>query len=204
MIAIIDYGVGNINAFANIYRSLDIEFSIAREPSDIRKASKLILPGVGSFDWAMNKLSKSNLIEDLSCVVLDKSVPILGVCVGMQIMANSSDEGILNGLGWLDGSVKHLSNLRGNKKFPLPHMGWNNVAFNEKSPLSNNISISDFYFLHSYYFESSCEDISTGFCDYGERFTCAIQKDNIFATQFHPEKSHQAGVKLLKNFHKLT
>ena len=135
--------------------------------------------------------------------MLEKFVPILGVCVGMQIMAVSSDEGELQGLGWLDGNVKHLSNLKSNDILPHPHMGWNKVEFTKDNQLWANITSPEFYFLHSYYLDCYHENTSIGLCEYGKNFTCAIQKENIFATQFHPEKSHEAGMKVLKNFHEL-
>ena len=203
MIAIIDYGVGNVRAFVNIYRSLDIDVILAKKPSDLKSASKIILPGVGAFDWAMERLNNTNLLEDLNFLVLEKSIPILGVCVGMQMMANSSDEGQLKGLGWLDGRVKHLNNLVKKQNLPLPHMGWSNVAPQENSVLFAGLKSFNFYFLHSYYFSPNDYNYTVGSCSYGMDFTCAIEKDNIFATQFHPEKSHEAGVQVLKNFYEI-
>lgn len=203
MIAIIDYGVGNVRAFVNIYRSLDIDVILAKNPSDLKSASKIILPGVGAFDWAMEKLNNTNLLDKLNFLVLEKCIPILGVCVGMQMMANTSDEGKLSGLGWLDGQVKHLSNLVKDENLPLPHMGWSNVKTQNNSVLFEGLDSFDFYFLHSYYFAPRGNNYLVGSCNYGMDFACALEKDNIFATQFHPEKSHQAGVQVLKNFYKI-
>ena len=201
MIAIIDYGVGNISAFVNIYKKLDIDIKIAKKPSDLESVSKLILPGVGAFDHAMNELNNSGMLDKLNELVLIDKLPVIGVCVGLQMMAKKSDEGDLPGLGWIDANVKLFDVTKINFKTHLPHMGWNDViSIKENSLFKKLEKDSKFYFLHSFYFECNNKEDIIAVSDYGIRFACAINKDNIYGTQFHPEKSHNFGVQLLKNF----
>ena len=200
MISIIDYGLGNVKAFSNIFKMLNIKHEITANFDAIEKSSKLILPGVGSFDWAMHKLTSSGLKELLDKIVVEKKIPILGICVGMQLMANESDEGELKGLGWIEGKVKKLSS---NKKIEiLPHMGWNYVEI-EKNNLFKGIEDPNFYFLHSYFFDPDSQNVVLGKTSYGEKFASIVNKENIFGIQFHPEKSHDNGICILKNFAEL-
>lgn len=204
MIAIIDYGVGNIKAFANIYKNLDIPFVIAKTVNDLENISKLILPGVGSFDHAMKSLIDSGIRERLNELVLEEKIPVLGICVGLQMLAKSSDEGSMSGLGWIDGHVKKFDSTRLSKNTPLPHMGWNSIHIEKESPLLKGLEQeSRFYFLHSYFIQ--CEDMENvmATANYGEDFACVIQNGNIYGIQPHPEKSHQNGITLLKNFGEL-
>lgn len=204
MIGILDYGLGNVGAFYNIYKRLNIPVCIVTDTGKIDSIDGLILPGVGSFDWAMNRLNSSGMLEGLNKAVLDRGVPILGVCVGMQMMAQGSDEGRLKGLGWIDANVRHLSELT-SKKIDLPHMGWNDVQVYKDHPLFKNLEKNAiFYFLHSYYFQEGSASQIMSRTDYGEVFTSSAFKDNIFGVQFHPEKSHHWGVQLLKNFSELS
>ena len=203
MIGIVDYGMGNIKAFSNIYKQLDIPHKIIKSREHFKDVEKIILPGVGAFDHAMMCLEKSGLLETLNDLVLNKKKPILGVCVGMQMMAQGSDEGHLKGLGWIDASVRHFSELT-NEKIDLPHMGWNDVQVYKEHPLFKNLEKDAiFYFLHSYYFQEGSDSQIMSRTDYGEVFTSSIFKGNIFGVQFHPEKSHHWGVQLLKNFSEL-
>ena len=197
-ICIVDYGIGNIKAFKNIYDKLNINVEIASKKEQFVNATHLILPGVGTFDWAMSKLNESGLKETLDVLVLEKKIPILGVCVGMQIMASQSEEGVLSGLNWIEGKVLKLD-----KDIILPHMGWNNVKLSNKSDLFNNIENFEFYFLHSYYYKTEDDKHILSMSKYGNPFTSAIYKENIFGTQFHPEKSHKDGIKILENFLKI-
>ena len=197
-ICIVDYGIGNIKAFKNIYDKLNINVEIASKKEQFVNATHLILPGVGTFDWAMSKLNESGLRETLDGLVLEKKIPILGICVGMQIMASQSEEGVLSGLNWIEGKILKLD-----KDIILPHMGWNNVKLSNKSDLFNNIENFEFYFLHSYYYKTEDDKHILSMSKYGNPFTSAIYKENIFGTQFHPEKSHKNGIKILENFLKI-
>lgn len=201
MIKIINYGLGNVNAFLNIYKSLGIDCEISSSFASLKDASKLILPGVGSFDWAMEKLTASGMHEIINELVLEKKIPILGVCVGMQIMANSSEEGDKKGLGWIKGKNIHLSKISNEKK-KFPHMGWNQVEITN-SLLFKDIINPKFYFLHSFYIDLEDKKEAVGYANYGSKFPCAISQNNIFGVQFHPEKSHNWGIQLLKNFSKI-
>ena len=201
MITLIDYGVGNTKAFLNVYRQLNIPVSMAKTAAEIESASKLILPGVGSFDHAMDRLNHSGMREALDIAVLIKKIPVLGICVGMQMLAASSSEGKLPGLGWLNGEVKKFDVSKMNQLTHLPHMGWNDVLPVVKHPLFDELySEAQFYFLHSFYFHSNIQENVLAISDYGGNFTCAVGAENIFGVQFHPEKSHQNGIQLLKNF----
>ena len=202
MITIIDYGLGNLSAFINVYKRLNIDVQLASTIGELKTASKLILPGVGTFDQAMNKLNSSGLRNYLDELVLKKKIPVIGICVGMQIMALKSDEGVLPGLGWIDGKVKRL--LLNNKDLPLPHMGWNDIKIQKKISLIANIDIDKrFYFLHSYYLQCQNLDDVIANINYGIDFPCIINHENVFGIQCHPEKSHYNGMSLLKNFAEL-
>ena len=201
MITIIDYGLGNIQAFVNVYRRLNIPVSVAKTASELEGASRLILPGVVAFDHAMERLVASGMRPMLEHMVLEKKVPVLGICVGMQILANASDEGNLAGLGWVAGRVKSFASVSGLARLPLPHMGWNDVVPNEGAPLFKGLgNDARFYFLHSFYFDCEEESSAMASASYGQNFVCAVSEGNIFAVQFHPEKSHHYGTTLLKNF----
>jgi glutamine amidotransferase len=201
MIGIVNYGLGNIKAFANIYGRSGIPYNIVSEASDLKKVTKLILPGVGSFDYAMQRLEKSGMRQLLGEMVLHHHIPVLGVCVGMQMFARSSEEGSLPGLGWIDGEVKRFNPAHA---VFVPHMGWNNFKPLKLNDLLEGLSHdASFYFLHSYYFSCHKSEDSIAVTDYGGEFTCAINSGNVFGVQFHPEKSHQWGIRLLENFAKL-
>ena len=198
MIGILDYGAGNIQAIARIYNNLKIPNKLIKKTVDFEGVKKLILPGVGSFDAVVSKLKESGLKERLTELVLVDKVPVLGICVGLQIMAKSSEEGNLPGLGWIDATVRkfELSN-----DYYVPHMGWNTISLKGKNDLFNGTDDKfGFYFVHSFYFDLDEEIDSTAKTTYGIEFTSAIKKGNIFATQFHPEKSHLNGIIILRNF----
>ena len=203
MIALVDYGLGNIQAFANIYRHLGIQASPARTAKDLRAASRIILPGVGAFDWAMARLQESGLRDALDEEVLVAKKPVLGICVGMQMMARSSEEGKLPGLGWIDATVVKFDTHLFNTKTHLPHMGWNDVSPVQTAPLFSDLDAPQFYFLHSYFMKTDRNENVLATSDYGITFTSAVRSGNVYGTQFHPEKSHQWGVQLLNNFAKL-
>ena len=195
-VTIIDYGIGNIQAFRNIYSRLNISVEVASTPVELSRAQKIILPGVGAFDWAMERLSSSGLQETLTALVVKEKIPILGICVGMQMMAKRSEEGALAGLGWFDAEVRRFDP---NDEY-LPHMGWNDVSPVHPNKLFNGIIDPKFYFLHSYFFSPSQSFQSLATTNYGIEFTSAVANEHIYGVQFHPEKSHNWGIKLLKNF----
>lgn len=204
MISIIDYGLGNVQAFINSYARLGIPVNTAKYTYDLVDTTKIILPGVGSFDQAMHQLNSSGLRDSIEKLVIEKMVPILGVCVGMQMLANASEEGKLPGLGWVDGNVKKFDISKNSGPDISPHMGWNNVASETENELFNDIKNEmRFYFLHSYYFDPINNSNIIGETDYGLRFASAVKRNNIFGVQFHPEKSHRYGEQVLKNFSKI-
>lgn len=201
MITVVDYGLGNTRAFLNVYRRLNIDVKTATNAEELRDASKLILPGVGSFDHAMEQLGQSGMREMLDELVGRRHVPVLGVCVGMQILGRASDEGTLPGLGWMDGSVKTLESVMSMERLPVPHMGWNDVRPSVPNKLFDRLdSGGRFYFLHSYYFHCDRAENAIAMASYGADFACAVNRANVFGVQFHPEKSHQYGARLLQNF----
>ena len=204
MIGIINYGLGNIKAFANIYSKLGIPFVIASKAEHLKEITKIVLPGVGAFDHAMHLLEQTDMRHTLDKLALDRRLPVLGVCVGMQILASSSEEGKRQGLGWVDGTVKKFDRALLNSDNPLPHMGWNNVLPVIKNSLFEDIDAqSRFYFLHSYYFHCNQQNNVLAMTEYGWQFASAVHSGNIFGVQFHPEKSHQWGISILKNFAEL-
>lgn len=204
MITIVDYGVGNINAFVNVYKRVNVPTKIAKTANDLEGAQKIILPGVGHFDHAMSELIKSGMREKLDELVKEKKIPVIGICVGMQMMGNSSDEGKLQGLGWIDASIRKFDETKIKQVTRLPHMGWNDVSPVISNPLFDGLEKDAlFYFLHSYYFECNNKNDVLATSDYGGEFACAAHHENVYGIQFHPEKSHHYGETLLHNFAKL-
>lgn len=201
MIGIVDYGLGNVRAIANIYESLKVAHCLASTPDAIMAADRLILPGVGAFDGAMDSLSSSGLLDALNVKVRDAGCPVLGICVGMQMMARRSDEGQREGLGWVNGEVVHLaSTQRSNAKIALPHMGWNDVQPKAGHRLFAGLDDARFYFLHTYCFRPLQDGLVIGETAYHGTFASAFSRGNVYGVQFHPEKSHHWGVRLLANF----
>lgn len=204
MITIIDYGSGNINAIGNIYTNLKVPFKIAKTPEEAAGAEKLFLPGVGAFDETISKLDETGFRQVLDTEVLVNKVPILGICVGMQILAESSEEGKLPGLGYIKGKVKKIDETSLITKPKLPHLGWNSITLTRPNVLFENIDPeTGFYFLHTYYFDCYDPDDIIAITLYGNKFASAVNRDNIFGVQFHPEKSHGNGIRLLHNFAKV-
>ncbi len=204
MITIIDYGLGNVRAFLNVYRKLNLDVRTARSAEELEGASKLILPGVGTFDHAMRRLTESGMRERLEELVLRLGIPVLGVCVGMQMLACTSEEGTEPGLGWIAGEVVSFRSREACARLPLPHMGWNDVNRATESRLFDKLeSGARFYFLHSYFFQADRTGDTLAVTTYGTEFSCAVNTANIYGVQFHPEKSHRAGTLLLKNFAEL-
>ena len=201
MIKIVDYGLGNIMAFYNLYKSMNIDIQIAKNPDQLKSADKIILPGVGSFDHAMSKLNQSGMRDVLDELVLGKKTPVLGICVGMQIMLRKSEEGVDNGLGWIQSDVIKFDSDFNGPESKTPHMGWNSINSKIDSPLLKNLnSHSEFYFLHSYYCDIKNPENILATSYYQKEFTSILKFNNIYGIQCHPEKSHISGINLLTNF----
>lgn len=201
MITIVDYGLGNIGAFANIYKRMDMPVRIARTADELASAERIILPGVGAFDHAMDLLDASGMRDTLEELVIGLKRPVIGVCVGMQMLADGSDEGVRAGLGWIPGRVRHFSSAPSNASLPMPHMGWNDVKPTAGERLFGGLERdARFYFLHSFYFEPADEGYASAHASYGLEFACAVRRGHVHGVQFHPEKSHHFGSTLLKNF----
>jgi glutamine amidotransferase len=204
MIGIVDYGSGNVTAIENVLNQLNEPYVRVREPEQFPGVDKLILPGVGAFDAVMGQLAGSGLLDPLNVAVQVQRVPVMGICVGMQILADESEEGRHKGLGWVPGRVTRLDVSALTRPPFLPHMGWNAIRAPEGSPLFDSVDQDfGFYFLHSYRFECSHPEDELAVADYGGDFTVAVGHDNVFGVQFHPEKSHRNGVTLISNFARL-
>lgn len=197
MITIIDYGMGNLGSIANMIKKVGHKSIITSDIEEIKKARKLILPGVGAFDNGMKHLKDSGLIEVLNKKVLIEKTPILGICLGMQLMTNSSEEGKLAGLGWIDAQAKKFVS----DELKIPHMGWNIVKHKKTSKLfDENGTEKRFYFVHSYCVSCNNKDDILTTTPYGHDFISSFEKENIIGVQFHPEKSHKFGMNLIRNF----
>ncbi|HOV11710.1 MAG TPA: imidazole glycerol phosphate synthase subunit HisH [Bacteroidales bacterium] len=201
MIVIVDYGMGNIGSIVNMIKKAGGESMVTSDPQLIGSAGKIIIPGVGAFDNGMKNLKEKGLIEVLNKKVLEEHVPVLGICLGMQLMAKSSEEGVLPGLGWIDAVCKKFRFDEKNSKLCIPHMGWNDVIVKNKEGVFRNMyDDASFYFVHSYYVECRHPEDIAATTMYGIEFTSGLQRGNMVATQFHPEKSHKYGLLLMKNF----
>ena len=201
MITIVDYGLGNLGSIKNMLEYIGVTAEIQSDIKLIKKAKKIILPGVGRFDAAMLRINQSGLREVLDYKALNEQVPILGICLGMQLLTKTSEEGSLMGLGWIDADVKKF---KLNKNFKVPHMGWNSIKiskFNNLTKLLENDSL--FYFVHSYYVQTKKNENSLLKTSYGHQFDSGIVSKNIYGVQFHPEKSHKFGMRLFEQFAKL-
>ncbi|MDQ1245529.1 MAG: imidazole glycerol-phosphate synthase subunit HisH [Campylobacterota bacterium] len=201
MIAILDYGVGNLKSIYNMFKKIGIESVITSDIEVVKRADKYLLPGVGSFDHGINSLRNAPFFKTLEKEVLENKKPILGICLGMQLLTNSSEEGKEKGLGWVD--AKTIKFDLEDKNLAVPHMGWNKVYPLSQEGLFKDLDDGRFYFVHSYHVVCNDEANILGVTNYGVKFTCSIHKDNIYGVQFHPEKSHKFGMRLLKNFGEL-
>ena len=201
MIGIINYGLGNVKAILNLYNYYKIKAKLINSKNDLDLVEKLILPGVGSFDNAIKLFSFSGMRDEVEKFVLERKMPILGICVGMQILGLRSEEGNENGLNWINGKVKKI-NFR-HQKLPLPHIGWNKINLTKNSKILKGLDNDYFYFLHSYVFDEYEKEDQIATFEYQDKFTCAVNRNNIYGVQFHPEKSHNAGEQLLINFSKI-
>lgn len=202
MIRIVDYGVGNIQAFMTMFKRLGLPAERATAPEQLAGSTRLILPGVGAFDHAMQLLNDSGLRQPLESLVLEQGVPVLGICVGMQMLAGSSEEGSLPGLNWVPGRVRAFAGTPASAPLPMPHMGWNDlrIRLGHETLFHGLETDPRFYFLHSYYFEAEDESHVAATASYGFDFHCVVSRANVHGVQCHPEKSHHFGAQLLKNF----
>lgn len=201
MIAVVDYQAGNIGSILNMLKKLGASGTITANADEIQQAEKIILPGVGSFDYGMSKLKEMNLLQVLDQKVKRDNIPILGICLGAQLMCKSSEEGVLPGLGWIDGVVKKFPTQINGRRYSVPHMGWDIVHAQRESKILLDLPAEPrFYFVHSYHI--ICHHVQDSLLrnEYGVPFDSAFEKGNIIGVQFHPEKSHRFGKQLLKNF----
>lgn len=200
MIGVVDYGMGNLLSVYNVFDYLGEDVKICSEPEDLKSVDRIVVPGVGAFNDCMNLLKEKDFISALNEEVIQKAKPTLGICLGMQIMANSSEEGSeCKGLSWFDAEVVKINSQNG--RYRVPNIGWNELTYKNPLPLFKKIpQNSDFYLVHSYFMKCKNEEDVLATYDYGEKITAAIVKDNICATQFHPEKSQDLGIDLLINF----
>lgn len=200
MIAIIDYGVGNLTSIQNMFKKAGVNSIISNDKLEIGKAEKILLPGMGAFDNCMNKFNQSGLRPVIERKVLHDKVPVLGICVGLQMLMKSSEEGILPGLGWVHGKTVAFDKSKMQESYKVPNMGWLEIKRKKESKLLENLDDARFYFAHSYHvMPDDCND-ELMVANYGYDFTVGIEKENILGVQFHPEKSHRFGMQLLKNF----
>jgi glutamine amidotransferase len=203
MITIIDFGMGNLGSIKNMLVRMDHNAEITSDLDVIRSASKLILPGVGAFDMAMTNLKNQGLIPVLNKLVLDEKVPILGICLGMQLLSSRSEEGILEGLNWIESDTIRFQ-FHNEQNLRIPHMGWNTIQIEQDSCLFEGMYEEPrFYFVHSYYVHCHNSSNVLATTNYGVDFTSSVIRDNIYGVQFHPEKSHKFGMKVLGNYAEL-
>lgn len=202
MIGVVDYGVGNIQAFLNLFKRLGVDAQRVNSPEALTQATRLVLPGVGHFDHAMQRLNDSGLRPQLEERVLVEQVPVVGVCVGMQMLAKGSEEGVLPGLGWVPGRVKAFASQPSSAHLPMPHMGWNHLQPKSNSGLFRYgfEAGAEFYFLHSFFFDAEDKQDVAATASYGLEFDAVVSRGHIHGVQCHPEKSHHWGEQLLKNF----
>lgn len=199
MIAVVDLGISNLGSMVNMLRQVDADFAVGNQLSLLQKANALVLPGVGSFDAGMKALRESpHVLAVLEEKALGQGVPVLGVCLGMQLMMRSSEEGAEQGLGWMEGEVRRFPRVEGLR---VPHMGWNSVRVASPSGLTSGVEEGTrFYFVHSYFVEMDNPESVSLTADYGLTFAAAVREGNLYGVQFHPEKSHRFGMRLLRNF----
>jgi len=200
MLTIVDYHSGNLGSILNMLKKLDVPVVISSRPDDIKNADRLILPGVGAFNTGMANIRKLGLLDILNEKVLEDKTPLLGLCLGMQLLAERCEEGDLPGLGWIKGDIVRFKFNSPLNDLKVPHMGWNSVSVVNENTLFKNIDEPRFYFVHSYHFRCENSRDVLAITDYGYEFPASVHHDNIWGTQFHPEKSHRFGLQLLKNF----
>lgn len=201
MIVIVDYGVGNLGSIINMLKKAGAKAIASSDPAVLEQAEKLILPGIGAFDAGMNKLNERGLVPLLNHLALEKKVPFLGLCLGLQLMTKKSEEGQTEGLGWLDAETVRFQFGADQPQLKVPHMGWNTIEIRHPHPFLTDLEPdARFYFVHSYFVRSNNPEEVLAETEYGGYFHSVLSKGNIMGAQFHPEKSHKFGLHLLKNF----
>lgn len=200
MLVIVDYGVGNLTSIRNMFKKANVTAVISSRPEDIQSATKLLLPGMGHFDNCMTRLDESGLRPLLEQKILEEKVPLLGICVGLQMLMESSEEGVLPGLGWIKGKTVRFKEQSMNGTHKIPNMGWLEISPRKASPLLNSLDNARFYFAHSYHVQADDKSDELVTAHYGYEFAVGLERQNIVGVQFHPEKSHRFGMQLLKNF----
>jgi len=201
MIAIVDYGMGNVGSIANMLKKIGVDSVITSDVEQVEAADKLILPGVGAFDTGMTNLERSDLLPVLNEKVVRRGTPVLGICLGMELLSNGSEEGICPGLGWIEGRTVRFRFPDGAEQLNVPHMGWNGVRPAPQSALLRELPADNrFYFVHSFYVACDSDSDVGGWTRYGSDFASVVERGNVMGTQFHPEKSHRFGMALLRNF----
>lgn len=204
MIAIIDYGLGNLRSVLKAFERIDEPAKLVTRPEDLQGASKIVLPGVGSFAAGMTNLRSNGWIEPLNELALERGTPVLGICLGMQLLTTHSEEGDADGLGWIPGQTRRITSASTASGLKVPHMGWNTLEFDTEHPVLRGVTPTDrFYFVHSYCVTADHASNMLTSSTYGRRFNSGIVRGNIIGFQFHPEKSHASGLSLLKNFARL-
>ena|SRR5215208_6904526 len=205
MIVVVDYGVGNLGSIINMLKKAGVKAIISSDPEVLQQAEKLILPGVGAFDAGMNKLNDCGLVPLLNHLALEKKVPFLGLCLGLQLMTMKSEEGQAPGLGWLNADTLRFKFSSAQPHLKVPHMGWNTIEIRQSHPLFKDLDPeARFYFVHSFYVQSKDIETVLAETDYGGYFHSVFSQGNIMGAQFHPEKSHKYGMRLLRNFAEMT
>ena len=199
IVTVVDYGIGNLGAIPNMLRRVGVETVVSADPTVVARAERLILPGVGAYDAGVRNLHAAGLWEVLERKALVERVPVLGLCLGMELLSNGSEEGELQGLGWIPGRVVRFR-IPAGASLRIPHMGWNTVVASRPSPLADAVDGARFYFAHSYHFEPAQAESTAGLTTYGYPFASVVHRDNIIGLQFHPEKSHRFGLALLARF----
>ncbi|TCZ73125.1 imidazole glycerol phosphate synthase subunit HisH [Flaviaesturariibacter aridisoli] len=204
MIAIIDYGIGNLLSVKNMLKKAGVtDAVITGDPGEVRRADRIILPGVGHFDYGMRKLKASPAFDELNRKALEEKVPVLGICLGAQLLTNGSEEGTEPGLGWIDADTVRFEVDQLAERLPIPHMGWSEIDFTPHPLFEGMYAEPRFYFVHSFYLKPKDDANKLCMARYGHPFAAGIQRDNIMGVQFHPEKSHKFGLRLLENFSRL-
>jgi glutamine amidotransferase len=201
MIVVVDYGMANIGSVLNMFRKVGAAAVASADVATLRSAKKIVLPGVGAFGSAMDCLRRLDLLGPLTELAMERRVPVLGICLGMQLLLESSEEGDVRGLGWIPGRVRRFAFSGEDSRLRIPHMGWNELKLAKESRLFQGVSQPQrFYFVHSYH--AQCENAADvlGTASYGYEFAAAVERDNIAGTQFHPEKSHRFGMRLFQAF----